>query len=125
MDTIIRQFSIFQNPFDLKTERLSGLVSSLSDRNIAQKLVNTHCSMLLGDADFFDSLSAEHYDVAVWEVIDMCSGALFHLLNIPTRILVSPLPLVPIIARNLGVSRPLYVPGRHFHVALVFLVFLI
>uniref|UniRef100_A0A914WEE8 glucuronosyltransferase n=1 Tax=Plectus sambesii TaxID=2011161 RepID=A0A914WEE8_9BILA len=67
-----------------------------------QKLSVETCHAQLKRKDVMDVLRAEKFDLAISETMEFCSFGLFHHLNIPSNIVVSPGPLMDFMADAFG-----------------------
>uniref|UniRef100_A0A914XCS9 glucuronosyltransferase n=2 Tax=Plectus sambesii TaxID=2011161 RepID=A0A914XCS9_9BILA len=67
-----------------------------------QKMTVEACDAQLKRKDIMDILRAEKFDLAISETMEFCSYGLFHHLNIPSNIVLSPGPLMDYMADAFG-----------------------
>uniref|UniRef100_A0A914XHB5 UDP-glucuronosyltransferase n=1 Tax=Plectus sambesii TaxID=2011161 RepID=A0A914XHB5_9BILA len=67
-----------------------------------QKLTVETCDAQLKRKDIMDVLRAEKFDLAISETMEFCSYGIFHHLNIPSNIVLSPGPLMDYMADAFG-----------------------
>uniref|UniRef100_A0A914XL53 glucuronosyltransferase n=1 Tax=Plectus sambesii TaxID=2011161 RepID=A0A914XL53_9BILA len=79
-----------------------GSGMGLSDIMSFQKLNIETCEAQLKQKDVMDILRAEKFDLAISETMEFCSYGIFHHLNIPSNIVLSPGPLVDYMSDAFG-----------------------
>uniref|UniRef100_A0A914XED4 UDP-glucuronosyltransferase n=1 Tax=Plectus sambesii TaxID=2011161 RepID=A0A914XED4_9BILA len=89
------------------SENLDGLIfkggsMGLSDIMNFQKFSVDSCEAQLKRKDIMDILRAEKFDLAIAETMEFCSFGIFHHLNIPSNIVLSPGPLMDFMADSFG-----------------------
>uniref|UniRef100_A0A914XFW2 UDP-glucuronosyltransferase n=1 Tax=Plectus sambesii TaxID=2011161 RepID=A0A914XFW2_9BILA len=79
-----------------------GSGMGLSDIMSFQKLNIETCEAQLKQKDVMDILRAEKFDLAISETMEFCSYGIFHHLNIPSNIVLSPGPLMDYMSDAFG-----------------------